>query len=70
MTATITAESFGRYADQVQEWGGEYTLAVGDRYDIHPGARGGWAVVVVATGRVVAEFGGIDDAVAYAESQD
>lgn len=66
---TINATSFGRYADQVQEFGGEYTLPVGEDYDIHPGHNGGWCVVAVKTGGVLCSFANLDDAVKYAESR-
>ena len=67
--ATITRESFGRHADRVEENRGEFTLPVGEDLDIHPGAKGGWAVVSVRTGGVLAHFADIDKAVAYAESR-
>lgn len=68
MTTNITAKSFGRFADDVEEIGGECTLPVGE-LDIHPGATGGFAVVAPATGSVLANFATIDEAVAYAKAR-
>lgn len=65
---TINKNSFGPYADQVEEFGGEYTLPISECYEIHPAAtEGRWAVVNVKTGQVNSEFDSIDDAVEMAE---
>ena len=67
--STITAKNFGRHADRVEDFGGEYTLPVGDGLEIHPGANGDWSVVAISTGEVLCRFADIDDAVSYAESR-
>lgn len=68
---TITKQSFGRFANDVEDFGGELTLPVGQRYEIHPAAEEGrWAVVNHTTGQVATTCDEIDDAVAYAEQAD
>lgn len=68
---TITKNSFGRFAKDVDDFGGELILPVGERYDIHPAAEEGrWAVVNHTTFQVATVLDSIDDAVAYAESAD
>ncbi len=66
MTAT-TRKSFGRFASKVQEFGGEYTLPIGD-LEIHPGSKGGWTVVA-PTGEPLVNFADIEEAVAYAKAR-
>jgi hypothetical protein len=63
----ITRSDFGRYAGQVDDFGGELTLAVG-LYEIHPCPGGDWAVVS-PTGDVLVKFANIDDAVDNAKAR-
>jgi len=63
----LTKKSFGKFANDVEDFGGELTLPVGRRYEIHPAAEEGrWAVVNHTTGQVAATLDNIDDAVACA----
>lgn len=58
---TATQQSFGRYADQVEDFGGEYILPIG-QYEIHPTTGGGFAVVA-PSGEVLVRYASIEDAV-------
>lgn len=55
-------------AGDVQEFGGEFALPIGDNLEIHPGANGGWAVVAVSRGEVLVNFADIDEAASYAKA--
>jgi hypothetical protein len=67
--AAITEKSFGRHSDRVQDFGGEYILPISETIEIHPGPKGGWFVVAVQTGAVLATFTDIDEAVDFAEAR-
>jgi len=65
----ISREDFGRYADRVEDFGGELILPINGNIEIHPGNTGDWCVV--ASGReVLCRFADIEDAVTYAEAKD
>lgn len=66
---TITKASFGEFADDVEDFGGDLVLPVGGRYEIHPAAENGrWSVVNHKTGQVANTFIAVEDAVSYAKS--
>lgn len=69
MSQAITAADFGRYADEVQEHCGECTLPVGDGYEVHPGAKGGFTVVSMRSGEPLCNYARVEDAVADARSR-
>lgn len=64
MTTHVQRSDFGRYAADVDDFGGELTLPVGADHEIHPAAEAGrWVVVNHRLGQVASTHDEIDDAV-------